>query len=61
MTEIQARLDRRSHVVIVVAEGAGQEFCQNSCETDPSGNIRLGDIGVYLKEKINAHFKNIGH
>jgi 6-phosphofructokinase 1 len=60
MTEIQARLDRRSHVVIVVAEGAGQEFCRNSCETDPSGNIRLGDIGVYLKEKINAHFKNIG-
>jgi 6-phosphofructokinase 1 len=60
MTEIQARLDRRNHVVIVVAEGAGQEFCRNSCETDPSGNIRLGDIGVYLKEKINAHFKNIG-
>jgi 6-phosphofructokinase 1 len=60
MTEIQARLDRRNHVVIVVAEGAGQEFCRNSCETDPSGNIRLGDIGVYLKEKINAHFKNLG-
>jgi 6-phosphofructokinase 1 len=60
MTEIQARLDRRNHVVIVVAEGAGQEFCRNSCETDASGNIRLGDVGVYLKEKINAHFKNIG-
>jgi 6-phosphofructokinase 1 len=60
MTEIQARLDRRYHVVIVVAEGAGQEFCRNSCETDPSGNIRLGDVGVYLKEQINAHFKKIG-
>ncbi len=60
MSEIQTRLEKRGHVVIVAAEGAGQEFCGNSCETDPSGNVRLGDVGLYLKEQINAHFKNIG-
>jgi 6-phosphofructokinase 1 len=60
ISEIKERLERRSHCVILVAEGAGQEFCGNSCETDLSGNIRLGDVGVYLKEQINAHFKSIG-
>ncbi|AEB10707.1 ATP-dependent 6-phosphofructokinase [Desulfobacca acetoxidans] len=60
MAEIQNRLERRSHAVIVVAEGAGQEFFQATSETDASGNVRLGDIGVFLKEKINQHFKKIG-
>ncbi len=60
MTEIHDRLERRSHCVLLAAEGAGQEFFQHSGETDPSGNVRLGDIGVFLKEQINAHFKEIG-
>jgi 6-phosphofructokinase 1 len=60
MSEIKDRLERRSHCVILAAEGAGQEFFQQSGATDPSGNLRLGDIGVFLKEQINAHFKEIG-
>jgi len=60
MSEIEERLERRGHMVIVAAEGAGQEFFQTSGETDPSGNPRLGDIGLFLKDRINAHFRNIG-
>jgi 6-phosphofructokinase 1 len=28
-------------------------------EKDPSGNIRLGDIGTFLKEQITGYFKTI--
>jgi len=59
MREIRDRLERRRHCVIIVAEGAGQEFFQHSGETDPSGNVRLGDIGIFLKEQISAYFKKI--
>lgn len=50
---LRYRLVQRRHAVIVVAEGAGQELMQgDNRETDPSGNRRLGDIGLYLKEEI---------
>jgi 6-phosphofructokinase 1 len=46
--------------VVVVAEGAGQELLAKSGEKDASGNARLQDIGIFLKERINAHFKQKG-
>lgn len=52
------RLERRGHAVIVVAEGAGQEFFQQEEKFDASGNRRLGDIGLYLKERIQAYFES---
>ncbi len=55
------RLSERNHAVIVVAEGAGQDlFASESLGTDESGNPRLGDIGLYLKQQIPAHFKEAG-
>jgi len=57
---LEVRLEKRSHAVIVVAEGTGQKFFKDQPkETDPSGNIRLGDIGMFLKEKIQEHFRSI--
>lgn len=56
---LEDRLRARKHAVIVVAEGAGQKYCDVS-GTDESGNVRLGDIGVILKERIIAHFQTIG-
>ncbi len=53
---LRERIHRRGHAVIVVAEGAGQDLLENSGGTDPSGNVRLGDIGLFLKEKITADF-----
>ncbi len=58
---LEDRLLLRQHAVIVVAEGAGQKFFENlEKETDESGNVRLGDIGILLRDKINAYFKERG-
>jgi len=59
---LEKRLSLRGHAVIVVAEGAGQKFFEsNTDECDESGNIRLKDIGLYLKNVISSYFttKNI--
>lgn len=57
---LRARLERRGHAVIVVGEGAGQALMGETKERDASGNIRLRDIGIFLRDQINAHFKKIG-
>ncbi len=56
---LKKRLEERHHSVIVVAEGAGQEFFEtaNSIK-DASGNVKHQDIGLYLKEKISEEFRN---
>ena len=54
------RLETRQHAVVVVAEGAGQDLMEDTLERDASGNIRLGDIGVFLKDQITNHFKKKG-
>ena len=57
LSELEKRLAKRRHAVIVVAEGAGQKFFENGkTERDASGNIKLKDIGVYLKETIASYF-----
>ena len=58
---LKERLERRRHAVIVAAEGAGQNFFGSEAERgkDSSGNTKLGDIGVFLKDKIGAYFKSI--
>jgi 6-phosphofructokinase 1 len=56
---LRKRLEERQHAVIVVAEGAGQEFFdQSGREKDASGNLKHKDIGIYLKEKITEEFNN---
>ena len=60
---LEERLRHRKHCVILVAEGAGQELMRKSdmaVETDASGNLRLLDIGTFLRSKIEEHFKKIG-
>jgi 6-phosphofructokinase 1 len=58
LAALRQRLQKRGHAVIVVAEGAGQDlFPAGSVERDASGNPKIKDIGVFLKEKIEAHFK----
>jgi 6-phosphofructokinase 1 len=58
---LRKRLEERHHAVVVVAEGAGQDFFDKSEQVkDISGNIKHKDIGVYLKEKIAEEFTNKG-
>jgi len=55
---LRKRLMARRHAVIVVAEGAGQEFMgELRKETDASGNVLFNDIGECLKQKITAYFR----
>ena len=55
---LEKRLALRGHAVIVVAEGAGQKFFEDGeTSKDESGNVRLKDIGLFLKDAINAHFQ----
>ncbi len=54
---LEKRLNLRGHAVIVVAEGAGQKYFESQeVDLDESGNIRLKDIGVFLKNKIASYF-----
>ncbi len=55
---LRKRLLARRHALVVVAEGAGQEFMGGlSKKTDASGNPFFKDIGEYLKQEINIYFK----
>lgn len=58
---LEHRLAARRHAVIAVAEGAGQDLLAGRPQsTDASGNPVLGDIGVFLKDELRAHFKRVG-
>jgi 6-phosphofructokinase 1 len=57
---LDERLEKREHAVIVVAEGAGQDILGEAAERDASGNIRFQDVGIFLRDRINAFFKRTG-
>ena len=51
----------KTHAVIAVAEGAGQDLFKDQKERrDASGNILKNDIGEFLTEKIKEHFDKVG-
>lgn len=50
----------KSHCVVVVAEGAGQELLEGVEQRDASGNVLKKDIGEFLKRRISEHFKTKG-
>jgi 6-phosphofructokinase 1 len=57
LESLRHRLMKRGSAVVVVAEGAGQHLMQTGDDTDASGNKRYGDIGMFLKDRINVFFK----
>ena len=68
LRHLERRLEERAHAVIVVAEGAGQQLCKDAAEitgaggptSDASGNARLKDIGLVLRDRIARHFGGRG-
>lgn len=59
-THLHRRLVRSRHALVVVAEGAGQQFIPQEREKkgqDASGNQLLGDIGRYLRGRISKFFE----
>jgi 6-phosphofructokinase 1 len=59
---LEQRLDEKRHAVVVVAEGAGQGLLEADGEPqrDASGNVRLKDIGTFLRGKIGEHLATRG-
>lgn len=51
---LAGRLAERRHAVVVVAEGAGQDLLPTSGATDASGNVRLADVGSWLRDRLVA-------
>lgn len=61
LAALKQRMLRKSHAVIAVAEGAGQDLlAADSGARDASGNVKLKDIGPFLKEQIEQYFKAEG-
>jgi 6-phosphofructokinase 1 len=58
---LKKRILTKSHAVIAVAEGAGQDLLSaDTTERDVSGNVKLKDIGPFLCGRIKAYFKAEG-
>jgi 6-phosphofructokinase 1 len=57
---LRERIERRGHAVVVVAEGAGQDLMEKTAERDASGNIKHGDIGIFLRDSIKNYFQQSG-
>ncbi|XP_058722341.1 ATP-dependent 6-phosphofructokinase 6-like [Vicia villosa] len=56
---IEERLKENGHMVIVIAEGAGQELLSASMESDKkdaSGNKVLLDVGLWISQNIKDYF-----
>ncbi len=57
---LEERILRRHHAVIVVAEGAGQDLLDATGHLDASGNVKLADIGHFMREQIKEYFTRRG-
>ncbi|XP_052180691.1 ATP-dependent 6-phosphofructokinase 3-like [Diospyros lotus] len=59
---IEKRLKENGHMVIVIAEGAGQdllsESLRSSNQQDASGNKLLQDVGLWISQRIKDHFSS---
>jgi 6-phosphofructokinase 1 len=61
LAALKPRILEKSHAVIAVAEGAGQDLLQaDPAARDASGNVKLMDVGLFLRAKIEAFFKAEG-
>jgi len=61
LAALKARIMDRSHAVVVVAEGAGQDLLiSENEERDASGNLIIGDIGLFLNDRIKEYFREEG-
>jgi 6-phosphofructokinase 1 len=58
LAALKKRLSTRDHALLVVAEGAGQELLRNAQGgKDASGNVKLKDVGLFLRDRIEAYFR----
>jgi 6-phosphofructokinase 1 len=56
LRHLEERLKRSKHAVIVVAEGAMQDQLIKEVKTDAGGNVKMVDVGTFVKDKVNEYF-----
>jgi 6-phosphofructokinase 1 len=57
LSALKQRMLNKSHAVIAVAEGAGQDLLAADKDArDASGNVKLKDIGLFLCDEIKSYF-----
>jgi len=61
LQHLENRIKKSKHAVIVVAEGVMQDQLMTEKKTDAGGNLKLADVGTYMRDRINKYFseKNI--
>jgi 6-phosphofructokinase 1 len=57
LRHLEERLKKRNHAVIVVAEGAMQDQLLTEKKTDAGGNLKMADVGSYLRDRIIKYFE----
>jgi 6-phosphofructokinase 1 len=57
---LEERLKKRRHAVIVVAEGAMQDQLVKDKKTDAGGNLKMADVGIYIRSRIIKYFEEKG-
>jgi 6-phosphofructokinase 1 len=61
LAALRERMTTKSHAVIAVAEGVGQDLLEaGKSARDASGNVKLADIGPFMRAKIETFFKAEG-
>lgn len=60
LARLRERVEDEGSAVIVLAEGAGQEYLEESVGADASGNKRLSDFSRVLRDRITADFAEHG-
>ena len=61
LEHLRRRVLDRGHAMVVVAEGAGQEYLTHEpAGRDASGNVLLRDFGLHLRERVREHFARGG-
>ncbi|MCL1946325.1 MAG: ATP-dependent 6-phosphofructokinase [Chitinivibrionia bacterium] len=60
LESVRKKVLENGYSVVIVAEGAGQklltDFDEKYLQIDASGNKKLGDIGIFLRDRVIEHF-----
>jgi len=60
LAHLKQTIKEQKRAVVIIAEGAGQKLIENFdtkyLDIDASGNRRLGDIGVFMRDRIDDFF-----